>query len=162
MLIELRKLKIIKQLSQDCACYTAELWIDGRLAFLTSNRGQGGADDYRQVGVITEAEVDTWLKANRPVRRFHGIVLPPTLEHEVAFLMDEAENIALLRRRLRTNVITIEDGQVYTYPLKQRPGATVIAAIRTKKPQIEILNETGDHGLRRAVHILSEQSSESE
>ncbi|HQR91118.1 MAG TPA: hypothetical protein PLH31_17985, partial [Caulobacter sp.] len=98
MLIELRKQKIIKHLSQDCSCYTAELWIDGRLAFLASNRGQGGADDYRQVGVITEAEVDTWLKANRPVRPFDGIVLAPTLEHEVAFLMDEAENIAMLRR----------------------------------------------------------------
>lgn len=162
MLIELRKLKIIKRLSQDCSCYTAELWIDGQLAFLASNHGQGGADDYRRVGVITEAEVDTWLKANRPDRPFHGIVLAPTLEHEVAFLMDEAENIALLRRRLRSNVITIEDGQIYTYPLKKRPVAAVIAAIRTKKPQIEILNETPDDGLRRAVHILSEQSSKFE
>lgn len=161
MLIELRKPKIIKQLSQDCACYTAEMWIDGRLAFLASNRGQGGADDYRQVGAITEAEVDGWLKDNRPVRTFQGTVLPPTLEHEVTFLMHEAENMALLRRRLRTNVITIEGGKVYTYPLKKRLVAAVIAAIRTKKPQIEILNETGDQGLRRAVHILSAQISES-
>ncbi len=162
MLIELRKLKIIEQLSKDCACYTAELWIDGRLAFLASNRGQGGADDYRQVGVITEAEVDSWLKDNRPVRTLHGIVLPPTLEHEVAFLMDEAENISLLRRRLRTNVITIEDGQVYTYPLKKRPLTSVIAAIRAKNPQIEFLNETGGDGLKRAVGILAAQSTEAE
>lgn len=162
MLFELRKLKIIKQLSRDCTCYTAELWIDGRLAFLAGNRGQGGADDYRQAGVLTEAEVESWLKANRPVRKFHGIPLPPTLEHEVAFLMDEAENMALLRRRLRTNIITIEDGKVYTYPLKKRPIATAIAALRTKIPRIEILNETGDDGLRRAVAILSEQRIESE
>ncbi|MGK2909403.1 MAG: hypothetical protein ACSLE1_06350, partial [Sphingobium sp.] len=143
MLIELHKLRIIKALSEETPCYTAEIWIDGALAFHASNRGHGGADDYRQVSAITEAEVNSWLRVNRPTRSFHGMSFEPDLENEIARLMDEAEHLGLLRRRRRTNVITIEDGEVYTYPLKGRPAATLIAAIRAKKPDIEIVNETG-------------------
>lgn len=159
MLIELRKLKIIKELSEETSCYIAEIWIDGTVAFHASNRGHGGMDDYHQVGSTTEAEVNAWLKANRPVRVFHGTELEPDLEHEVARLMDEAENIKMLRRQQRTRIITIEDGKVYTYPLKKRPAARVIAAIKAKTPDVEIVNETGEEGLKRAVRFLLEQSA---
>ncbi|CAH0354500.1 hypothetical protein [Sphingobium sp. CECT 9361] len=160
MLIELRKLRIIKALSEETPCYTAEIWIDGTLAFHASNRGHGGADNYRQVGAITEAEVNSWLSVNRPTRSFHGMSFEPDLENEIARLMDEAEHLGLLRRRRRTNVITIEDGEVYTYPLKGRPAATLIAAIRAKKPDIEIVNETGGAGLARAVRVLLAKASD--
>ncbi len=158
MLIELRKLKIIKALSEETACYTAEIWIDGVLSFHASNRGHGAADDYRRSGALTEAEVNAWLKANRPARSFHGMTFEPDLEHEVARLMDEAEHLALLRRRLRTNVVTIEDGEVYTYPLKGRPVAALMSSIRAKKPDIEFVNETGEPGLVRAVQLLLAKS----
>ncbi len=160
MLIELHKLRIIKALSEETPCYTAEIWIDGALAFHASNRSHGGADDYRQVSAITEAEVNSWLRVNRPTRSFHGMSFEPDLEHEIARLMDEAEHLGLLRRRKRTNVITIEDGEVYTYPLKGRPAATLIAAIRAKKPDIEIVNETGEAGLARAVRVLLAKASD--
>ncbi len=160
MLIELHKLRIIKALSEETPCYTAEIWIDGALAFHASNRGHGGADDYRQVSAITEAEVNSWLRVNRPTRSFHGMSFEPDLENEIARLMDEAEHLGLLRRRRRTNVITIEDGEVYTYPLKGRPAATLIAAIRAKKPDIEIVNETGEAGLARAVRVLLAKASD--
>ncbi|KEQ53761.1 hypothetical protein [Sphingobium chlorophenolicum] len=154
MLIELRKLKIIKALSDETPCYTAEIWIDGALAFLASNRGHGAADDYRQVGALTEHAVNAWLRAHRPTRTFHGHTFEPDMEHEVARLMDEAEQTVLLRRRLRTHVITIEDGDVYTYPLKGRPAAALMSAIRARKAGVEFLNETGAAGLRRAVQLL--------
>ncbi len=154
MLIELRKLKIIKALSEETPCYTAEIWIDGALAFHASNRGHGGADDYRQVGGTTEQAVNAWLKANRPARSYHGMTLEPDLEHEVSRLMDEAEQLAMLRRRFRSNVVTIEDDEVYTYPLKGRTVSALISAIRARKPGIEIVNETGNPGLIRAVRIL--------
>ncbi|MEL4419689.1 hypothetical protein, partial [Shewanella algae] len=88
--------------SEETPCYTAEIWIDGALAFHASNRGHGGADDYRQVSAITEAEVNSWLRVNRPTRSFHGMSFEPDLEHEIARLMDEAEHLGLLRRRKRT------------------------------------------------------------
>jgi len=154
MLIELRKLRIIKALSEETPCYTAEIWIDGSLAFHASNRGHGAADDYRQVGAITEQAINAWLRANRPARTVHGMTFEPDLEHEVARLMDEAEHLAKLRRRLRTHVLTIEDGEVYSFALKGRPADAVITAIRQSKPHIDIVNEAGEAGLVRAVAIL--------
>lgn len=154
MLIELRKLRTIKALSEETPCYTAEIWIDGALAFHANNRGHGGADDYRQVGAVTEAEVSNWLRANRPQRSSHGMTFDPDLEHEVATLMDQAEQHALLRRRLRTHIVTIEDGVVYTYPLKGRPAAVIAAAIRAKKPDVEIVNEAGEPGIALVVQLL--------
>ena len=153
MLIELRKLKVIKALSEETSCYTAEIWIDGALAFLASNRGQGGADDYRQNGTITEAEVDRWLKAHRTTRTYQGINLEPSLEQEIATLIDEAESVSALRRRLRTNIVTIEDGAVYSYPLKKRPAEPLIAAIRSKKPTAEILNGADEATLLKAARL---------
>lgn len=154
MLIELRKLKIVKALSEETPCYTTEIWIDGALAFHASNRGHGAADEYRQAGTISETEVDAWLKANRPERTYGGMTFEPDLEHEVARLMDEAEHLTVLRRRLRTNVFTIEDGEVYAYPLKGRASLALITAIRGKKPGLEFINETGEPGLARAVQLL--------
>lgn len=154
MLIELRKLKIIKALSEETTCYTAEIRIDGALAFLASNRGQGGADDYRAAGTLTEAEVDGWLKANRTTRRYQGIDLEPSLELEVSTLMDEAESVTALRRRLRTNIITIEDGAVYSYPLKKRPAEPLITAIATRRPTAEILNGADAVTLLRAARLV--------
>lgn len=46
MHIELRKLRVVAALSEETACYTAEIWIDGVRSFAASNRGHGGADDY--------------------------------------------------------------------------------------------------------------------
>jgi len=154
MLIELRKLKIIKALSEETPCYTAEIWIDGSLAFEASNRGHGGADHYRQVGSITEETVNAWLKANREPRSFCGHTFEPNLEHEVARLMDEAEQSGLLRRRLRTHVITIEEGEVFSYPLKGRAASALMSAIRGHKSRVEFINETGEAGIARAVQIL--------
>jgi len=154
MLIELRKLRIIKALSEETPCYAAEIWIDGALAFHASNRGRGGADDYRQAGAITEAEVNSWLRAERPQRSSHGMTFDPNLEDEVARLMDQAEQHALLRRRLRTHIVTIEDDAVYSYPLKGRPAVVIAAAIRAKKPDAEIVNDAGEAGIARAVQLL--------
>lgn len=162
MLIELRKLRIMKALSEETPCYTAEIWINGALAFHASNRGHGAADDYRQAGAITEAEVNNWLRANRPIRSFHDMTFEPDLEHEIASLMDQAEHLALLRRRMRTNVVTIEDGEVFTYPLRGRPAAALVAALRAKSPGIDIVNEAGEAGLARAVQILLAQASPSD
>ncbi len=44
--------------------------------------------------------------------------------------------------------------------MKGRPAATLIAAIRAKKPDIEIVNETGEAGLARAVRVLLAKASD--
>lgn len=58
MQIELRKLKLALYLSEETTAYSAEIWIDGELAFHASNQGHGGADLYRQIGRWSEKDVD--------------------------------------------------------------------------------------------------------
>ena len=87
MHIELRKLQLVASLSHETACYSAEIWIDGNKAFLASNRGSGGADDFHPTGTVTEDAVNAWLAANRPASRLGDSVLPHCLEFEVAALI---------------------------------------------------------------------------
>lgn len=162
MLFELRKLTIIEALSEETACYTAQIWIDGALAFEASNRGQGGADHYRQAGTRTEAEVDAWLKANRTAQRHRGVELEPSLEFEVARLIDEVENSRLLRKQLRTRLVTIEGGNVFSYPLGSRSVAALAQAVLAKNPQAEVVNLGGQAMLRKAVKILQDRSAQDE
>lgn len=68
--------------------------------------------------------------------------------------MDEAESVTALRHRLRTSIVTIENGAVYSYPLKKRAAATVIAAIRSKSPAAEILNGGDDAAVRKAARLV--------
>lgn len=65
------------------------------------------------------------------------------LEHEVAPLIDKAEQSALLWRRLQTHIVTIEHGTVYTYPLKGRP-AQVLAAARAVQMLLAVTPDTDD------------------
>ena len=64
MQIELRRISYSAALSQETAAFSAEVWIEGELAFHARNQGTGGADFYHQVGRWTVAEVDAWLKAH--------------------------------------------------------------------------------------------------
>lgn len=162
MQFELRNLMVVEALSEETACYTAEIWIDGAPAFHASNRGQGSADLYRQLGQYTEAEVNDWLASNRPPRCYRGITLEPTLEFEVACLIDELENVRLLRRQLRTQLVTIEGGQVFSYALRKQPVTLVAKAVLARRPEAEIVNLGGEPALKRAVRILLDQSAHDE
>lgn len=157
MHIELRKLRVVAALSEETACYTAEIWIDGVRSFAASNRGHGGADDYHRLGSVTEAEVNAWLRANRTARVYRGVTLEPSLEHEVAHLMDVAEQTKAMRRKLRTSVMTIESDTVYAYPLRRNSPAAVIAAIRKAKPDAHVLNDGDEAVITRAVELLLAQ-----
>ena len=59
MHIEMSKLAISKTLSEETTAYTAEVWVDGVKAFAASNHGHGGCDMYRQLGAVTEQQVNT-------------------------------------------------------------------------------------------------------
>ena len=157
MHIELRKLRVVAALSEETACYTAEIWIDGVRSFAASNRGHGGVDDYHRLGSVTEAEVNAWLRANRTARVYRGVTLEPSLEHEVAHLMDVAEQTKAMRRKLRTSVMTIESDTVYAYPLRRNSPAAVIAAIRKAKPDAHVLNDGDEAVITRAVELLLAQ-----
>jgi hypothetical protein len=154
MKIELRKLKLNRHLSEETNCYSAELWIDDRKAFLAGNHGHGGPDHYHQVGSWNETEVDAWLKANRPMISVQGIALEPSLELEVGDLIEEHEQTAALRRKSRTNLLSIEDGQVFSRPLKGRDPKALGDALRRSHPGIVILESGNVEAFREAARLM--------
>lgn len=154
MKIELRHIHYSTALSQETAAYTAEIWIDGELAFHARNQGTGGADFYHQVGRWTEGEVDAWLKANRPPRCLGDITYDHDLELEVSDLLTRAVEGRRLKRLLRTNLVTIENDQILQYPLRKRPLATIARAVHATNPEAVIVNDAGDEVFARALDLL--------
>ena len=57
-------------------------------------------------------------------------------------------------RLLRTNLITIENGQILQYPLRKRPLAIVARAVRATNPEAVIVNDAGEDVLTRALDLL--------
>jgi len=161
MQIELRKLKIALHLSEETTAYSAEIWIDGQLAFHASNQGHGGADLYRQIGRWTEKGVDAWLTENRSPQHLGTLEIPHDLEIEVGALIAEADALAQLKRRLKTNVITIEAKGVMAYPLRKRPREIVERAVRAMNPATEIVTGNDAGQLLRAARIISSAASDS-
>lgn len=154
MKIEIRKLKLHRELSEETNCYSAEIWIDGERAFLARNNGHGGADFYHRLGALTEQQVDDWLKAHRPKITMEGLELEYSLEIEICDLIEEHQQIAALRRKAKTHLLTIEDGQVFSRALKGRDPVAAAAALRRTTPDIILVQEAGDDGFRRAARII--------
>jgi len=153
MKIELRRINHNPKLSEEANAYSAEIWIDGEHAFDARNQGQGGCDFYRQTGRWTEDEVNAWLKAHRPIRPFQGLTLEHDLEAEVGDLLEHELEYRRLKRLLRTNLITIERGQIFQYPLRKRPLDLVTQAVTTTNPAAVIVNGGGDEVIRKALAI---------
>ena len=159
MRIELKKLKVVAALSEETTCYTAEVWIDGAKAFLASNRGHGAADDFHRVGTVTERSVDAWLAANRPSSRVGDTVLDHTLEFEVAAMIGRIEENKRVRPSFNKQLIVIDDGKVYGYPLKGRDPGAVAAAARQQRPGLRVVN--GDEqALQEAIDLMIAQADQ--
>jgi hypothetical protein len=155
MQIELRKLKLALHLSEETTAYSAEIWIDGQLAFQASNQGHGGADLYRQIGRWTEKDVDAWLVANRPPQHLGSVEIAHDLEIEVGALIAQADALARLKRRLKTHVLTIETRGVMAYPLRKRSREAVEQAILATNPAAEIVTGIDAEQLRRAADVIA-------
>lgn len=154
MKIELRRIHHSAALSQETAAYTAEIWIDGELAFHARNEGTGGADHYRRIGRWSEAEVDAWLKTHRPPRRLGDIICEHDLEIEVSNLLLRAVEGRRLKRLLRANLLTIENDRILQYPLRKRPLAIVARAVRATNPDAVVVNGAGEELFARALDVL--------
>lgn len=159
MRIELKKLKVVNALSEETTCYTAEIWVDGARAFLASNGGHGAADDFHQVGVVSEPSVNAWLAANRQPTRLGDTVLEHTLEFEVAALITKTEEAKRLRRSFKKQLVVIDGGKVFGYPLKGRSTSAVADAVRCTRPGIRVVNDD-ETAVEQAVDLLIAQSEQ--
>ncbi len=154
MKIELRRITHSAALSQETTAYRAEIWIDGELAFHAHNHGHGAADFFDKVGRWEVAEVDAWLKANRLPWALGDLTLDHDLESEVSDLLTRALEGRRLKRLLRTNLVTIEKDQIFQYPLRKRPIATISSAVLATNPKAVVVNGAGDEVFERALDLL--------
>jgi len=154
MKIELRRITYSAALSRETSAYTADIHIDGELAFRARNDGGGEADFFDQVGRLTESEVNSWLKDNRPVRTFGGFSCNHDLEVEVSDLLARELERRRFKRLLRTNLITIERGQIFQYPLRGRPIETIVGAVRATNADAIVVNGAASDAFARALDIL--------
>lgn len=138
MRIEIKALKVMASLSEETACYTAMIYVDGVKAFAASNHGTGGPDFYQPVKGYagpSEAEIDAWLAANVPPLDCSDIGLEPmamTLELFVGKLIEETETRKAFDRKLRAKVLTFEDGALMQWKAKPEPRAFDAIAKRLK------------------------------
>lgn len=114
MEFSLKSLKIHRDLSEETLCYSATLLIDGKPAFTCANRGHGGCDTNHQIGSHTIAEVEQYIRENTP----NGVVLfdfSSPIECLVGRLIDLDDASRLLKRKLKTSFLFIENGTIQSF-----------------------------------------------
>lgn len=150
MKIELKKIKHMKSMSEETPCYSAEVWVDGKLICHVGNHGQGGCDEQRPIYKKTTNKdierVNEWLKANHPPSTYiaggkeHSMAVD--LELYCHFALDEWEDRKRLKALLKRTVVFKlgKDVRSYKGKLEGVQRAHAITETLRKHPEAVILN----------------------
>lgn len=165
MKIEIRNLQVNNALSDETNCFSATVYIDGKPAFLTGNRGHGGCDDTHPVQGYTgpnEAAVDAWLAANmapdgpwtdttpRPAYDMgHTCTLETFVNRLVEAAISEKEDKRIRRaydKKLADRICAMnEQGDFLIFGKAiHKPTPANLATLRAKQPAMVILNDADD------------------
>jgi hypothetical protein len=133
MRIELKKFKWMPSLSEETNCYSANVYVNGKLAFTASNRGHGGCDDYYPIaskdGTYDAsrkllAEATAYAKSLPPIDTDWGQI-NSDLETLIGNLVNRAINAGDLRKRMRKNILYVtpesKDGNFFILPKSNVP-----------------------------------------
>lgn len=63
MVITLKKVKVVKSLSRETNCFTADIYVDGKKIGSVENRGCGGSHFYRWTNVVEGRRLENWANA---------------------------------------------------------------------------------------------------
>lgn len=140
MKITLKNVKIIAALSEETLCYSATVYVDGRRAFIATNHGHGGSDDYRPI----DAEGAELLRAaeayaeSLPSLVFDGIEIENNLELLISELLETAEKERATARLLARATIVKDGTQWRKYSAPYSPA--LADRIKRERPSAIILN----------------------
>ena len=143
MKLELKNIKIVKELSEETICFTAFGYVDGIKTFTVSNRGHGGCHEYAEINCEPDTrarfdEVDAWAKT-LPPQKFGDIELSSDLDLMIDDLLGDYELRQTLKRITKGKIAFVEDGKLWT--MKQTaPLVLVHDAFAKKRPNAKILN----------------------
>lgn len=108
MKFALKSVQHSERQSQETHSFSAFLYIDGVKSFEVSNDGWGGPNMTRQLGKLTEAEVNTWLAANRPnFGQEYGMSIEHDMDIEVGDLMNRYLAGKELDKMLKKGLVAI-------------------------------------------------------
>lgn len=152
MKIELRKVKHVKALSEETACYTAEVYIDGELCATARNDGRGGNTFLRPYPGKREllTKLDEYAASLPPVQTGMADPLDPTKKFSYKRTADELVDKALhehldrqdMKRTLKRTIAFYHDGTVRTFKKGHTfPRAQIDAQLAKQHPGAVVLND---------------------
>lgn len=97
MKIELKKIKIVDEMSDETTCFCADVWIDGKFEGRVQNSGQGGCHDYAPHSL--EDVLQKHAESLGPVE-FAGTKLDRDADMVISELLEAHRLRKELRRRL--------------------------------------------------------------
>jgi len=136
MQITLSNVRISKFASQETTCFTAKVLVNGKLAFVTGNDGQGGSNYVYVEDRVLTAEAESYVKSLPPEPQYG---LPMDMELYVGVLLGQYELQRQLKRLSKTNTLfrlTGEDDFEIRYV--KGVGADAEAYILQKYPNAKI------------------------
>lgn len=152
MKIELRKIQLLKSLSEETPAYTADLYIDGKLLAHVSNHGHGGCDmihapkggDHNFVNA-EYLRVDEFVKKTYPKTTYTGggseHVMDESLECLCHQQVWDADLVKTVKRDLASKVMFVKtDGKLYSTKSKGADQAKAIDFLKAKADVKTILN----------------------
>jgi len=149
MKLSIKNVKINKTMSEETTCFSADVYVDGKKAFLAANRGMGGANEYYPTMGKTYAEVDKAhaYAASLPDRVFADnicvegstiITYPVDLDCLIDDLLDRWQ-LEKQVKGLMKKISFVDNGKVYSLA-KALPSPQNLTAYKAMHPNLQILN----------------------
>lgn len=143
MKVELRNIKYAAFASQETACFTATVVIDGKIEGTVANQGTGGPDEFRGTGtqrgwsggLELQKKLEEWAKSLPPyTSEFASEPQTHNAETAIAGLLDEFLLRRDLHRRLARKVVFVKDEKLYTATPRrgETPAAAALVFAREK------------------------------
>lgn len=161
MKIELKNLKYQKENSRETHCFSAELWVDGKLEGMVRNDGGGGSHRW-DMPLRRVDEIDAWCRT-LPVWKDpdDGISLPMNLEFFVSLRVGRMLDLKDARkaRKYGRTVFRTAAEPGFWQPVSQPCTVQCKEELRKKYPDIiEFLNDRVDDP--KALDIYAGQEKE--
>lgn len=153
MKITLSNIHYSARMSEETSCFTATVNIDGKPAFIATNRGTGGCDDYDRLN-----QRQSWDEMNANIERVKAYAatlpiresdfdLPQTIESLVGDALHEWLLAKDFKRLTAKKIVVIDNGVILTVQNKKPPKDLSDAErehirrdILARRPKAEFLN----------------------
>lgn len=136
--ISLSNVKHAAFASHETDCFSAKVYIDGKLAGSVSNDGQGGANLYQPHALGEQLAA---YAATLPTYESCGMTIQPDADYVIGRLFDDHQARTQLVKVMKTCVAFEDEGKLWTLRVnKGIPVADAAARYAAKNPTHKVLN----------------------